>query len=271
MGGRDEACVGFLQWALPRLRMRWGGFRKVRAQVCKRLGRRIEVLGLEDFGAYRAYLGRHPDEWAQLDAICRITISRFYRDRGMFDRLGRWLVEAVANSDHSLRAWSIGCASGEEPYTLSLIWDFRVRPRHPDAAVFILATDSDPQLLERAKRACYRPGTLRELPREWVEAAFHASSGELCLGEKWKAPVELVQHDLREPAPPGTFDLILCRNLAFTYFGPALQRETRDRLAHHLRPGGVLMLGAHETLPESEHQFEPLAPSLRIYRRREAA
>lgn len=267
MGRGDGHCIEFLQWALPRLRMRWAGFRRVRGQVCKRLERRFGELKLTDFCAYRDYLTQNPGEWAHLDSLCRITISRFYRDRAVFDRLGRWLVESVAFSDGPLWAWSAGCASGEEPYTLALIWHFRVRHSHPHAELKILGTDSDPRLLERARRGCYPPSSLRELPHVWVENAFFRRGEEHCLGAPWKRAVEFRCHDVRQPTPPGTFHLILCRNLAFTYFEPALQRETLSRLAARLHPGGLLVLGSHESLPEPQESFEPLASPLPIFRR----
>jgi hypothetical protein len=78
---QDAECVALLRWALPRLGLRWPGFRKVRRQVCKRINRRIKELGLADVAAYREHLERVPEEWPRLDALCRITISRFYRDR----------------------------------------------------------------------------------------------------------------------------------------------------------------------------------------------
>lgn len=74
---KDTECVEFLQWALPRLHMRWQGFRKVRGQVCKRIGRRIRELNLGEGADYRTYLESHPAEWSVLDDLCRITISRF--------------------------------------------------------------------------------------------------------------------------------------------------------------------------------------------------
>jgi chemotaxis protein methyltransferase CheR len=74
----DGACVEFLQWALPRLGLRWAGFRKVRRQVCRRVRRRAAVLGLPDLEAYRTYLDDHPDECAVLDGLTPITISRFW-------------------------------------------------------------------------------------------------------------------------------------------------------------------------------------------------
>ena len=84
---KDADCTDFLQWALPRLRMRWGGFRRVRGQVCKRLARRIVDLGLKDLSEYRALLETHADECTRLDGLCRISISRFYRDQGVWRTL----------------------------------------------------------------------------------------------------------------------------------------------------------------------------------------
>jgi hypothetical protein len=83
----DQECGQFLQWALPRLGMRWPGFRKVRRQVHKRLNRRLDELGLTQILEYCGYLKTHPDEWQILESFLRISISRFYRDRGVWDRL----------------------------------------------------------------------------------------------------------------------------------------------------------------------------------------
>nr|NIV19534.1 chemotaxis protein CheR [Gammaproteobacteria bacterium] len=114
---KDQHCVQFLQWALPQLHMSWPGFRKVRRQVCKRIGRRMRELGLEAVEDYRAYLSHHASEWERLDAMCRITISRFYRDRGVFAALEKSELPALlqrlrARGGHRLRAWSAGCGSG---------------------------------------------------------------------------------------------------------------------------------------------------------------
>ena len=95
---KNAECVDFLQWALPRLGMRWPGFRKVRRQVCKRIDRRLRELGLPDLAAYRIRLGQDSTEWKFLDGACRITISRFYRDRGVFDALGANVLPALARA-----------------------------------------------------------------------------------------------------------------------------------------------------------------------------
>ncbi len=121
---KDTDCVAFLQWALPRMHLRWPGFRKVRRQVCRRIQQRLQTLGLCDLRAYRDYLERHTEEWSVLDRMTPITISSFYRDKAVWDFLWHEVLEHLAVGESGLRAWSIGCASGEEPCTLMLAWRF---------------------------------------------------------------------------------------------------------------------------------------------------
>jgi chemotaxis protein methyltransferase CheR len=85
--------------------------------------------------------------------------------------------------------------------------------------------------------------------------------------DHYKQAVMVARHDIRTQPPHGPFDLVMCRNLAFTYFDRDLQRETGARLADVLRPGGALVLGARETLPKDLHRFEPWSAPHRVYRR----
>src|SRR5690242_19600070 len=157
---KDTQCVAFLQWALPRLGMRWAGFRKVRRQVCERLGWRLAELGLPDLDAYRALLEREPEEWVTLEALTHITISRFYRDRGVFGFLAAEVLPDLAASGR-VRAWSAGCASGEEAYTLSIMWELELAERFPSAKFAVLASDVEEAMLGLARRGCYGAGSLR--------------------------------------------------------------------------------------------------------------
>ena len=250
----DADCVAFLQWALPRLGLRWQGFRRVRNQVCKRVDRRIHALNVNGLAAYEAYLDEHASEWAALEALCSIPISRFYRDRAVFDALGEQILPEVAERAAArvpavARCWSAGCASGEEPYTVSLLWDQHVEPRYPHTRLTIIATDVDEHLLERARAACYSKSSLRELPRTWIERAFARRDTLFCLRDPWKACIEFCHQDLRLTQPPGEFDLILCRNVAFTYFSDPVQRAVLARISERLRADGFLVVGRHESLP----------------------
>jgi chemotaxis protein methyltransferase CheR len=251
----DAECVAFLQWALPQLRLRWHGFRRVRRQVCRRVSRRIAELGLKEADAYRAYLEGNLYEWNVLAGLCRITISRFWRDRALFESLRD---EVLPELGPTVSAWSAGCASGEEPYSLVLV------AAEARIEIHVIATDVDPVLLERARRASYPESSLRDLPADLRARAFEDGS----LRPEYRHPVDFLRHDVRDGAPAGPFDLALCRNLVFTYFADELQREVGHRLARSLRAGGALVVGAHEDLPEGLDELEPWPTVRGVYRYR---
>ncbi|NIP74090.1 MAG: chemotaxis protein CheR [Gammaproteobacteria bacterium] len=268
---KDDDCVRFLQWALPRLRMRWPGFRKVRRQVCKRVQRRMGALALADVAAYREYLEVHPEEWAALDGLTRITISRFYRDRGVYWRLESEVLPSLAERARergadTLRACSLGCGSGEEPYSLTIAWLLGAPARCTGLSLEVVGVDADLRLLERARRACYGYGSMKELPEAWRDEAFAHTSDGYCLRAPFRAPVRLVCQDVRSGIPDGPYDMVLCRNLAFTYFDDPLQRQIGEMILAALRPGGVLVVGSHERLPEG-HGFTGLAGAPGLYAR----
>ncbi len=268
---RDKDCVVFLQWALPRLGMSWSGFRKVRRQVCKRLARRLRALELASAPAYRSYLVAHPQEWQILDSYCHITISRFYRDRQVYGFVGDRLLPVLAQraaqrGDDCLRAWSAGCGGGEEAYSLALVWEQLVRPSRPAVEMRILATDVDVPSLRRAAGACYAAGSLKDLPVGWREACFERRDGDYCLRPEYRRPVDFRRRDLRGAMPAERFDLILCRNLAFTYFSADLQRRVVAGLRERLRAGGALLIGAHESLPEGVKGFTPWCACRGLFR-----
>jgi chemotaxis protein methyltransferase CheR len=271
---KDAECVRFLQWALPRLHMRWAGFRKVRRQVCRRIDRRLRELGLADIGAYRAYLEASPEEWRRLDELCHVTISRFYRDCAVFEFLRQTVLPELARGaskrEEALEAWSVGAASGEEPYTLALIWELALRREFPDIALRILATDVDETVLSRARTAEYAESSLRDLPDSWRQAGFVKLDGTYRLRDTIRSWVTVIRHDVRDEPPAGPFQLVLCRNVAFTYFDIELQREVANRLAACIGSGGALVLGAREALPEGVDGFASWSPELRVYRRRPA-
>lgn len=269
---RDADCVGFLQWALPELGLRWTGFRRVRRQVCKRVVRRVASLGLTGLDAYRDLLVRDPAEWRVLDRLCRVTISRLWRDRATFAALESTVLPplahaAVARGRVTLDVWSCGCASGEEAHSLAILWSTRVGPNHPSLALRLVATDVDMHLLVRAGRAVYPEGATREVPDELAAVGLEPVADGVRVAARFRAGVHRVLHDVRDGAPGGPFDLILCRNLVFTYFEEELQRVLGASLVRALRPGGALVLGGHEVFPSGVGDLEPWGGNAVISRR----
>jgi chemotaxis protein methyltransferase CheR len=268
---KDEVCIRFLQWALPRLNLRWPGFRKVRGQVCKRIGRRLDELNISDLKIYRTYLEDNPDEWLILDSLCRVTISRFYRDKGIYDSLSKKVFpELIQNLLHQgenvLSCWCIGSASGEEPYTLSLLWD--LSGMNTLGLNFnILATEIDQHMISRAQKGCYPMSSIRELPSKMMSQAFTQKYDLFCLKRQYRTRVQFQQQDIRNELPDSSFNLILCRNLVFTYFSHELQSKIVPNILQRLKQNGSFVIGGHEKLPESIHGLTPWLPKQKIYRR----
>jgi chemotaxis protein methyltransferase CheR len=257
---RDADCVAFLRWALPRLGFRWQGFRRVRRQVCRRIQRRMDDLGLPDVGAYRQRLTADPAEWERLAPLCRVTISRFFRDRRLFRALETEVLPQLATRFASgprgrLVAWSAGCGAGEEPYSLAIV--VRRSALLAGLGLRIVGTDLDARQLQRARRAVYPGSSLRDVPADWRAAAFTAVGDDAWrLAEPYRRGVDLALQDLRREAPLGPFHLVLCRNLAFTYLAEPLQRAVLERIRLRLAPGGALVVGSHEALPVGSPGFE---------------
>jgi chemotaxis protein methyltransferase CheR len=213
------------------------------------------ALGIDGLPEYRAYLESHPSEWTYLDGCTRISISRFYRDRGVFDHLRDEVLPQLAatimrRSDRCLRAWSIGCASGEEPYSLAILWQLNLQSRYQAVELLMIATDLDDHMIHRAQSAVYPASSLKDVPEGWRLAAFDERGGQYAVRPEFKRMVEFQQQDVRRELPTGPFDLVLCRNLVFTYFEPSLQREVLANILNLVSAGGFLVTGKQEALVE---------------------
>ena len=224
----DKDCTAFLQWALPQLELRWSGFRKVRRQVCKRLRQRMRDLGLDNYSAYRAHLEGDPSEWRVFDECCHITISRFFRDRGIFEVVRRRLLPDIAAraklEGRGALLWSAGCASGEEPYTLKMLWDFEVATAYPCVSLSIVASDVDQAMLARAREGCFEPTSLHELPRMLIEQGFDRLDSRYCVKPAHREGIEFLDQDLPDGdagAPLRPHPLPICRLYLFRCAAPA--------------------------------------------------
>jgi chemotaxis protein methyltransferase CheR len=250
----------------------WAGYRKVRGTVRRRLGRRLAELGLASVDVYETYLETHAPEWLELESLCRIPISRFWRDRLVFELLGSDILPACAQAARSqggrqVRCLSAGCASGEEPYSVRLVWEFRVAPAHPRLSLEIVALDADDRMLERARRGRYKASSLKEVPADMRGAAFAKENGTWRLHDAFRRGVSFMTADLKREVPAGRFDLVLCRNAGFTYFDDEERAALFARLDEVLRNGGFLVIGVHEILPPGGAAYEPHGRRSLIFRK----
>jgi chemotaxis protein methyltransferase CheR len=238
----------------------------------RRIAVRMRACGVHSYADYQAVLDRSPDEYERLKDAITINVTSFYRNAETWNLLRTNVLHEVFAAEHGeVRAWSAGCSSGEEPYTLAmLIADHLERVGRPEqlSLVTVDATDIDRQCLERAQAARYRPEALAEVPAGLAERYFENEGGEYRVVERIRRRVMVRQLDLStEPPPRRNYQLILCRNVVI-YFGRTTQERVFAAFADALVPGGFLVLGKVETIfGPARERLTLLDPRERVYRR----
>jgi chemotaxis protein methyltransferase CheR len=260
----DEFDV-FLSEALPPIGLSPSAHR--RRNIKRRIVRRMESAGIHEFHRYLDLVQRDPEELEVLRSILIVTISRFFRNAKVFHFLSREILPRLGEISRPV-AWSAGCASGEEPYSVRIAWE-EMPGEMPELA--LLATDVDPVSLERAEAGSYPESSLRELPDAFRRKYFRREGNSYRICEGVRRSVQFRKLDLLRGPPPGRYDLILCRNAAFTYFSPGKRLAVAGTFAAALQKGGYLVIGRTENLPwETVDLFEPVFPDGKIYRLRTA-
>ncbi|MBS3918691.1 MAG: protein-glutamate O-methyltransferase CheR [Deltaproteobacteria bacterium] len=258
----------FLKEVAPCLGLQWRPFQ--RRGVKRKIERRIIELGFSRFDEYLLRVQKDPEEKSHLSKILTVTISRFFRDKEVFDTLETSALPAIIKNREKgdLNVWSIGCASGEEPYSVSLLWKEKFGKDFPEVRLSVLATDIDEKMLRRAEEGRYKKSSLRETPQEILEKSFNKEDGFFILNPSVRKGVEFKRHDiLREEPFPG-MDIIFCRNLAFTYFSKESQMKVLKKIFSSLKEKGYLVIGRDESLPLTfPTLFIPIFPAQKFYQR----
>ncbi len=237
----------------------------------RRLAVRMRARGVHTYRDYTRVLLDDEREWDRLLDALTINVTRLFRDPAAFEAMGREVVPTLwAGSGERIRAWSAGCASGEEVYSLAALFH-----RHVEALgeadrlhrVEITGTDIDRASLESAARAQYHESAFADVPPA-LRARYFTPGYPAEVVPELRALTSFERRDLlHEPPPADSLDLILCRNVLI-YF----DRETQERLfsafRDALRPGAFLVLGKVETLlGESRRGFVPVLARERVFRR----
>ncbi len=239
----------------------------------RRIGVRMRATGCADYLQYRQYLKQHPGEGRKLINDLTINVTEFFRDADVYEAIrGAVLPEVISykrgSGLWSLRAWSAGCATGEEPYSLAmLILDALAREgNRPRWAVRVTATDLDDKALEKAKDARYESVNL--LPGLELEDYFVPLEGGYAVRDEVRRLVRFLLLDIAKQPPLRHLDLILCRNVLI-YFERDKQSQIMEIFHRCLRPGGFLVLGKSEAIVgAAQSGFAPYRRRERIYRKR---
>jgi two-component system, chemotaxis family, CheB/CheR fusion protein len=243
-----------------------------RASLARRVRRRMDTIGITDYDDYLDRLVVQPDEFTALFNTVLINVTSFFRDVEAWDYLRTEIVPGLlARGDRApLRAWSAGCASGEEAYSLAMVLaealgvdDFRDR-------VKIYATDVDEDALAQARQASYTADDLDAVPEELRERWFEAVGSRFVLHKDLRRAVIFGRNDLVQDAPISHVDVLMCRN-TLMYLNAETQAQVLGRLHFALSPHGVLFLGKAEMLLSHAAHFRPVELKRRFFAKNLAA
>lgn len=248
-------------------------FRQYKPNYLKRrIGVRMRATGCSDYLQYRQYMKQDREEGKRLINDLTINVTEFFRDPDVYGVIRKQVIPQLLHYKRescalSLRAWSAGCATGEEPYSLSILFqEALAREEDPQSwTLRITATDLDDKALLKARTGSYEE--VKTLPGMIPETYFDREGGRLVVKEEIKRPVRFLLMDIMQHPPLRHLDLILCRNVLI-YFEREKQHRILEIFQHCLRPGGFLVLGKSEAiLGMTESGLAPFSRRERVYRK----
>lgn len=276
--GQGRAAVTNPQWTLKSLAvMEQDTFERWQALLEQRIGMQLSLerktfletsltTRMREVGAenYRTYFdlvsGPGGDqEWAALVDYLTIHETRFYRHPSSYALVKDYLVERLQNASlNSLNIWSVGCATGEEPYSLAMLIDSLLAERGQSVYYGITATDVSPAALSKAREGIFVDRKLDGSPDGWREKYFTSlPKSRVQISDTLKQKICFARMNVLDlgSTPMSSFDLIFCQNLLI-YFSRFKKKEIATQLANKIAPGGLLVLGVGEVLDWSHPLME---------------
>jgi two-component system, chemotaxis family, CheB/CheR fusion protein len=238
--------------------------------IGRRLARRIQVHELPTAGEYLQYIRAHPEEIKALLSDLLITVTSFFRDKGPFEAFERCVVGqlfAGKTSADQVRVWIVGCATGEEAYSVAiLLHEYATRLADPPK-IQIFATDIDDETIAKARDCRYNETIAADVSPERLRQFFLKKGQSYIVKKELRNSILFALHNVLRDPPFSRIDLISCRNLLIY-----LNRDTQDlllRVLHFaLRQSGFLFLGSSESAEGAASLFAAVDKKNRIYRAR---
>jgi two-component system, chemotaxis family, CheB/CheR fusion protein len=271
--GAEDAAAGALDSILDLLRAR--NKRDLTlykpSTLRRRIERRMAIHGVKGMEEYAIFLLENPSELDLLFKEMLIGVTNFFRDPEAWDELGAVVLPelfARAGPDRHFRAWVAGCSTGEEAFSLAMVFAeaqerLASQGRH---TLQIFGTDLNADAIAFARRGRYPASIAADVSAERLAHFFHEDGGGYLIDPRIREMVLFAQHDLIMDPPFTRLDLLLCRNVLI-YFSATLQKRLLPLFHYSLLRSGVLMLGGSETVGPAQNLFPPLSPKSRLYRR----
>jgi two-component system CheB/CheR fusion protein len=221
-----------------------------RSTVLRRISRRMQLNYVEDLPGYLETLRERPDEVRALADDLLITVTHFFRDREVFERLQNEEIPrlfARKAPQEIIRVWSVGCATGEEAYSLAMLLTEEASRREAAPPIQVFASDLHSRSLEKAREGIYSGDIETDVSPERLKRFFQRENGGFRIRKEIRDLVVFAPHNLLADPPFSRMDIIACRNLLI-YLERDVQRDAIELFHYSLNPEGALLLGSAESM-----------------------
>ncbi len=239
--------------------------------VYRRIERRLNIHKIDKISSYVSFLNDNPKEIEILFKELLIGVTNFFRDTAVWEKLKETIIPGILTRFEPgsvLRAWVPGCSTGEEAYSLAIVFKEaleKVNP-HGSYSLQIFATDLDNDAIEIARKGTFPAGIAADVSPERLRNFFIKTDNEYCINSEIREKVVFAQHNISMHPPFTKIDILSCRNLLI-YMEPELQRKLIGMFYYSLNPEGIMLLGSSETLGTQSHLFASLDSKLKIFSR----
>jgi two-component system CheB/CheR fusion protein len=240
----------------------------------RRIERRMILHQIDGISAYVRYLQENSQEVELLFKELLIGVTSFFRDQAAWEQLQKEAIPAILEGRPAgglLRAWSAGCSTGEEAYSLAIAVKEAVEQVKPNGnfTLKIFATDLDRDAIDRARQGLYPDNIAADVSPERLRRFFIREEGSYQVGKEIREMVTFATQNIIMDPPFTKLDILVCRNLLI-YLTPEIQKKLLPLFHYSLNPGGVLFLGSAEAVSTFTNLFTPLNIKSRLFRRCES-
>jgi two-component system CheB/CheR fusion protein len=240
-----------------------------RTSLTRRINKRMTEVGVSDYFDYKDLLETTTEEFTALFNTILINVTSFFRDTEAWEFLQRDVIPTVlaeAEPDEEIRIWSAGCSSGEEAYSMAILFAEVLGLDEAVRRVKIYGTDVDEDALHTARVGVYPERSLETLPTELRQKYFESVASGYAFRTDLRRRVIFGRHDVTGDAPISRLHLLVCRN-TLMYFNVETQSQIIDRFDFALRETGYLFLGKAEILLADSERFGTVSMRHRIFQR----
>lgn len=241
-----------------------------RNTIFRRIQRRMAVHQIENIADYIHYLQENPAEVKKLFNDLLITVTNFFRDPKAFNSLSEKVILPIVEERATgtcIRVWVAGCATGEEAYSIAILFSEAMQAVKKNLDIKIFATDIDAVAVEHARCGVYPKSIASEVSPERLSQFFIKKANAYAIKKQVREMVIFANQNIIKDAPFSRLDLICCRNVLI-YMDTVLQKKLLPLFHYTLRSGGFLFLGTSETIGSYSDRFSPIDFKWKIFKRK---